>query len=358
MYPRRLLPLCLIFSGALFVLTAGAYMFDVVPFSMGSQGEALPSALAPARDPIYTGSDPLVFQQPEVDLGVAKAAIKHTFTYRNQSEHELTIERVTTSCSCSLSKPDRKILGPGESGSISLETDITRKEPGRHRFTVKIEYDCGGSKVAIASVLASYQPDLRIIPSYLDVTVTAGERASASIAIVDYRSSSLKILGIRSSSPNLTGQVIERPLEYLPGWRHVIDVRYTDPHDESRNSLTESLFLDTSDPENSLLSIQVSVRRLERLRVAPAVVKLAKGRDAAVLLRDSQGEKIVVDSAEVAGLAIVTFTPEAEQVKRISISLPETGLEPRKYPATIWIKVRKPCSRRLPITVRFDPSER
>ena len=47
--------------------------------------------------------------------------LKHTFFLKNESEKTLTIKEVNTSCGCTASKVEKKILLPGESTEIEVQ---------------------------------------------------------------------------------------------------------------------------------------------------------------------------------------------------------------------------------------------
>ncbi len=57
------------------------------------------------------------------DFGQAKEGevLKHTFVLKNESEKTLTIKDVNTSCGCTASKVEKKILLPGESTEIEVQ---------------------------------------------------------------------------------------------------------------------------------------------------------------------------------------------------------------------------------------------
>lgn len=356
MAARRLLPVVLVIAGALLVLTAGALSFGLLPF-----GHATPPGPAEESPGRVAGPDdagPLVVQEPDVDLGAVKAPVQHTFRYTNTGSRPLKITSISRSCSCIASKPDRKLLQPGEEGSVGLEADVTKKEPGAHRFNITIEYDCAGRRFATASMRVTYQPDLHLFPKALDLTVTEGGQAAATFALVDYRPEPLQVLRAGSASPAVQVRVSERPGEYLPGWRYVLEVRYADPAAETRGSLATEVFLETSDPAHPRFSVPVLVRRLERLRLAPAAVSFAPGGTAAVVVRDSQGEPVEVEGCETDGLVRATFLPGAEPVKRVTLTFADTKPRPEKGPTTIWIKVKAPCQRRLPVKVLAASSSR
>lgn len=334
------------------LVAAGAFCLDYFVLSAPAENTAAQPSSILLLSIAPTDQTGLVFDEPEVDLGAAKNAVAHRFTYRNAGTKPLTITKVRPSCSCVVSDPDRTTLQPGESGSITFEVDVSRKEPGAHRFLLFIDYEReAGKATATAALRVVHQPDLYITPRYVSITVTEGTHSSANITIIDYRKESLKILKIRPSCISIKANISESPSEYFPGWRHVIEAAYTDSPKETRRELQEQIFIETSDSEFPLLTIPVEVHRLDRLRLAPQNVLLQPGHPAEVILRDSLGQKVAIAECQTNGLVEPSFTKEEEPAKKIVLSLPRGNLDASKYPATIWIRVSKPCERRLPVRV-------
>jgi hypothetical protein len=348
-------------SAGLFL--GGAVLVCAVAYALGLFAPEEPAGGAPADPGAPAAADspdrgPLVLDEPAVDLGIVKGKVSHRFTYTNQGPEPLTFTKVTGSCACMTSKPDRIVLRPGESGFVNLETDVTRKEPGPHRFQLVFEYQCGGRHLTAATLKVSYQPDLHVTPNNMELIVTEGRGARVTFALMDYRKQSLKVRQIRTSEPALRARITEYPTEYQPGWRHTVEVTFTDPPGETRGSFRGRLQLDTTDPDYPILTVDIVIRRLDRLRLVPPAVVLGPERTAAVLIRDSLGEKVELGECVTGGLATPAYAPGAEAVKKVSLSLPAGAVDPAKYPATIWIRVTKPCERRFPVTVTLESSKR
>jgi hypothetical protein len=213
------------------LVTAGAFCLDYFVLSAPAQNNASP----PPTSIATSNQTGLVFDDDEFDLGIAKKTVSHRFTYRNASTMPLKITNVRPSCSCVVSEPDCTTLQPGESGSITFEVDVSRKEPGAHRFLLFIDYEREDRKAtATAALRVAHQPDLYITPRYVDITVTEGTRSSANITIIDYRKEPLKILKIRPTYAAIEAKINESPSEYLPGWRYVIGAAYMDSRKETR----------------------------------------------------------------------------------------------------------------------------
>ncbi len=73
----------------------------------------------------YSQSHKLVEMQDPYpwDFGQVKEGevLEHTFVLKNESEKTLTIKEVNTSCGCTTSKLEKKVLLPGESAEIEVK---------------------------------------------------------------------------------------------------------------------------------------------------------------------------------------------------------------------------------------------
>lgn len=353
----------LLSTGILVTITIAVF---VCAFFLNFSSPTLPagddgSLRSPNPAPSSSSSEQriLAFEEPEMDLGAAKGTVSHRVSYRNTGVEPLEIKKVWGSCSCMISTPDHSILQPGETGTVTLEADLSHKEPGSHRFLLFIEYLYAGSTAtATAGLHVAHQPDLYITPNLLEMVVTEGGLSMGSVTIIDYRKESLQVLKVRTSSSAIKTKISERPSEYLPGWRHLIEVVYTDPPNEKRPEIRERIFIDTSAPQTPSLKVDVNVRRLDRMRIAPQTIALHPDVPANVILRDSLGAKVIVAECETAGLAVPSFRREGESAKKVSFSLPRGAVDSSKYPATIWIRVSEPCARRLPLTVSLASRKR
>jgi len=81
--------------------------------------------MACATQPDYQASESAPEQKADPyswDFGQVKESevLKHTFVLKNESEKTLTIKDVNTSCGCTASKVEKKILLPGESTQIEV----------------------------------------------------------------------------------------------------------------------------------------------------------------------------------------------------------------------------------------------
>ncbi len=305
--------------------------------------------------------DPLVFESPEVALGPVTTPIRHSFRYKNAGASPLTLVHITPSCACTVLKPDKMSLAPGEEGSVGLEVDITKKEPGLHRFAITIDYEClGRHSSARASVAASYEPPVRIVPGSVQLETTGLKKADGEFMIVDHRPTPMTINRVSTSSPALHAELAARPKEYVGGWRLVFAVRYDPAKDEAKSGdVSGTVFVQTSCLDHPTMSIPVVVSRRERLRAAPATVVLPRepgGAPPRVVVRDSLGEQVEIDSVACDKTVRAAFERAPAFAPNVSFSLAIPPADSGGFPVTAVIRVTKPCAQDIPVTIRLADS--
>ncbi len=67
--------------------------------------------------------------------------VSTVFRFRNEGDAELLIQRVETSCGCTVPEYDRQPVAPGASGSIRVRFDSDGKE-GQQYKTIKVISNC------------------------------------------------------------------------------------------------------------------------------------------------------------------------------------------------------------------------
>ncbi len=242
-----------------------------------------------------------------------------------------------------------------------MDTDITKKEPGKHRFVLTIEYEADHLHTVQATLLASYEPDVRVVPSSVELNLLDFTTGEASFSLIDYRPEPLTVRQLRTSSPALDVRVTENPTEYLPGWRYTFGVTYTNLNKRNRDQLDESIELITSDEANQTILVPVRIRGIDRLRVLPKVVRLpavssGQPRTAKIVIRDSLGENVEVSEVESEGLIGAQFDPKPSVAPALTLVLDEQKAATRIFPTTVWIKVKVPCERSIPLIIEIDPA--
>lgn len=314
-----------------------------------------PAEQTPQREEQSTGGRPLVFDRAEVDLGIVKDVVRHRFVIKNQGQGPLRINRVAPSCACAVTKPDVDVLDAGKSTFVDLEADITRKTPGRHRFGITVEYENQKPQVAHAAVIATYAPDLQVIPPFISISLAGGAAEPIRFSLVDFREKPLEVRQVRTSTGALRVKITDTPSQYMPGWRYSFEATYKKSEGASGGESGETIWIETSDPDHSILTVPVSVRRFERIRLMPQAVKLTpgeKGMSARVLIRDTEGEDLQIDTVDVpGGVVAVQFTREPQAFQHVVFTLAEIEAQPAGFPVTARVRLKTPCVTELTVVI-------
>ena len=79
------------------------------------------------------------FDESEYDFGTIQQGdkINHTFVFTNEGQRDLIIRNTKAGCGCTASEPDKKVLAPGEQGSIEVKfNSFGKKGKQRQRITI------------------------------------------------------------------------------------------------------------------------------------------------------------------------------------------------------------------------------
>jgi hypothetical protein len=70
-----------------------------------------------------------------------KATVHHTFSLHNRSDHSVVIARATPSCKCTVGKPSRGTVAPGE--TVELEASLSLSASGLRETHIDLLLECG-----------------------------------------------------------------------------------------------------------------------------------------------------------------------------------------------------------------------
>lgn len=268
--------------------------YRVVTPDRDSRG--LESALAPS-EVLEQGEGELIAPDQRTELGLIRQPVEHAFTYRNRGRVPVTITGVHPSCNCTVTKPDKTLLQPGETGRIVVTVEPQRQQAGRHTHVIALDYR--GQTVQRLRFELSFQnwPDVAL-PEQLDLRVVTGQAGTIQFDLVDYRDRPLRVTKVATSSPDLTARVVSEPTSFRPGWSYQFEVAVTPGTTLGERS--EAVYVHTDDPQRSIVPIHLHIHRRHRVRVAPAAVHLTRteaGRqEARLFISDSQGGSVEINS--------------------------------------------------------------
>ncbi len=193
---------------------------------------------------------PLVFTPVNTDYGVVKGVLRHRFVMKNCGRSTIKLLEVRPSCSCMLTKPEVRELAPEETATVGIEVDLSRKEPGKHRFAIKVEYDAGGRRMTEATVTAVHAPDVTLAPAAVTLNVIGGGSASADVTLTDFREHPLRVTGCQSSTALISARMTTSPDRYDYGWRYTFEVS-TGPLPDDVSDRDEVVTICTELPQGS-----------------------------------------------------------------------------------------------------------
>ncbi|MDZ7777935.1 MAG: DUF1573 domain-containing protein [Bacteroidales bacterium] len=81
----------------------------------------------------------IAFDEQEYDFGTIQMGekINHTFTFTNRGGRDLIIRNTKAGCGCTASEPDKKVLAPGEQGTIDVKFNSFGKKGKQYqRITI------------------------------------------------------------------------------------------------------------------------------------------------------------------------------------------------------------------------------
>src|SRR5262249_48512045 len=140
-------------------------------------------------------------------------------------------------------------------------------------------------------------------------------------------------------------------------------VEYTDTGDQAGNQRGESVQIATSDRDNAILTVPVSIEVVERLRVVPRSLVLGGASDEShsssrVIVSDSLGEKVSIQAVRTSDAVTAEFSKDPALVQSIWFRLRSDPVDPALFPATVWIDTKAPCQASVPITIHLESSGR
>lgn len=216
-------------------------------------------AAAPAQ-----GQKPrAVFQATAHDFGKVKQGdvVIHEFTFRNEGDAPLVVERIETTCGCTAALVSEKTIAPGRTGKIKTTFD-TRGYSGRMtRYLYFVSNDAREARRELSvSADIDVPPSARIDVDRFNVDmglVLEGEEPAAKIVIKSTGQRELKVEMAHEAVKFFSGG---RPLASaisLPvGESREIELRF--PAQTRPGVQRDYVLIRSNDPVRSTLSIYVS----------------------------------------------------------------------------------------------------
>ena len=327
-----------------------ALAFAAIPLA----GAQPPAAARAAGQPQMSG--PLVCDAPVYDFGERDnfTRVTHWFQLRNTGSEPLDINRVLTTCGCTVANLKQRTLAPGESVPLEVEVSFEGRTGAfeKHLFVL---YGGKAQNRVQLTMKGMAVEHLRITPPTVNLSNSAMDHASESSTTIESLegASAFKLREVKTNSPYL-----EVTAETSPdGLKHTIHVRTRPPLPLGVSPAQIHVFTDSD--AYPVLEIPVALRGVDKIEVVPKeVVVYDKGTgDADTAIRflnviPGSVSQFTVTGVETPGAGIVSeVIPRPES--RYLIRLQNLPADPAFEGKDIVILTDVPGRERISVPLRI-----
>ncbi|MRR57762.1 MAG: DUF1573 domain-containing protein [Deltaproteobacteria bacterium] len=179
-----------------------------------------------ASSPVWAAPR-LTFDNPAFDFGKVTQGktVEHAFTFRNTGDAPITIQRVGSSCGCTVATPSSQVIHPGKSGEIKAAFDSSdfRGEVTKEVFVYTANPQKPSHTLTMKGMVVE---EIVITPNQLNLgDVKPGVRKDGILKIENKGNRVLKIKAVRSILPQMTASSDKKVLR--PGETAAIRVSLT-----------------------------------------------------------------------------------------------------------------------------------
>jgi len=169
----------------------------------------------------------LTFDNPSFDFGKVTQGktVEHAFAFRNTGDAPITIQRVGSSCGCTVATPSTRVIHPGKSGEIQASFDSSdfRGPVSKEVFVYTVDPQKPSQTLIMKGVVVE---EIVVTPNQLNLgDVKPGVRKDGILKIENKGGRTLKIKAIRSILPQMSAACDKKVLR--PGESATIRVSLT-----------------------------------------------------------------------------------------------------------------------------------
>lgn len=272
----------------------------------------------------------LIVERSLIDLGEIRGGqrVSARFDYVNGGSEPIELLDLERSCGCVEPRWDRRRLGPGERGSMTLELRTLGQAEGQRTWPAQIVYRDGAvlrkAPIGIAGML---KHDVAVQPAHLSMTVRT--ELTQEIVVHDRRETPLRVLAVKTDLPGV--RVATR--DEGGGKTRILVKASADALPNER--LTGRATVLTNDPTYDRLEIPLTVVRSREATVAAdpeaCLIRLSAEdmpASATVRLRSRTGAKLVVAALRTSDPALKATwgpTPNGGAIIRFEAARPMTA---------------------------------
>ncbi len=167
-----------------------AALLLLIPACTKSGGGSSPAGSSSGQ----TGGPKITLDQTEFDFGNVTEGDKltHVFTIKNTGDAPLLIDRVRTSCGCTVADLKTKEIAPGASGEVEVSFD-TKGRMGPNRKTITISSNDKQTPNANVEIKANIERLLVFTPMNVRLNVNHGEEQTMQAWLMGKQADSAKL---------------------------------------------------------------------------------------------------------------------------------------------------------------------
>ncbi len=229
------------------------------------------SAAAPAPD--------IHFEELEHDFGKINQDEKHThvFKFRNMGDATLKIEKVNTSCGCTVTSVSRNEIPPKETGEIEVQFDSGSFEDEVTK-TIYVYSNDPDEATTNLKIKATIHTVISVKPRLIYFGKIDKGQSAARDAKVYINEEGVKIKGVESTSEYLSARLLN------PDWEQNKNVASSGSDDEAKKysilevklspdakvgRFSDRIKISTDSPKKPLLYVSVQAEVLGEVRLQP-----------------------------------------------------------------------------------------
>jgi hypothetical protein len=205
-------------------------------------------------------------EQPKFDFGARSNTLKveHSFTLTNTGDQPLVIDRVQTSCGCTVAEVNPKTVEPGQSTQVKSVLDLANRKGPMNKVLTVFSNDPAAPQLQLF-LNGQATVDVELTPPFLFLPgVPYGQVSTGEVVLAAYETNVVKVVGVSSSSPFVTAT-----FENQPGGKRAV-VRLSGQVPEGGPmSASGRVTVQTDHPRYPALALDFNFSIIDKLSIVP-----------------------------------------------------------------------------------------
>lgn len=237
--------------------------------------------LAPAGGLFAQLTPQIASPEPVFDFGTAREGemVTHRFILMNRGKGLLRLQRLHSTCGCTVSRPDSMEIPGGEAVSVEVRLDLTGRT-GPQEQRVQVFSNDPRTPVLDLMLIGTSLPEVEVEPRVVNFQRIDPEAPpTATISVRSTTDRPLHITGLRTQRDllELTQEVLEENREYR--------IALTPKAGAASGHFSDSLEILTDHPASGSIRVVVLWQVTPPMSVSPATLHLVAGRNREALTR-------------------------------------------------------------------------